>query len=304
MPRIARQKAYDAIFHIMARSISEVDLFKSDDDKRTYLGLIRKYQKLYEFRVYGYCLMSNHVHLIIDANGADISKIMHSINFSYAQIFNKKHGRHGHLFQDRFKSKMVKDERYLLALSAYIHNNPMDMQQYEACPEKYGFSSLSIYLGLNSDPYELVDDGFVMGLFGNNKRAARNKYLQLVYKTNDKQIKEELEFKNEGTEYKSGRKILVRDFNIEDIVGFISSKMKIPCIAISMKGSQRLVEAKALLVLLMRSLCNIKCSDICKVLGNITQVRVSKLSSIGIDLVLKDERYRNIVCEFLEYAAI
>jgi putative transposase len=303
MPRIARQKTYDAIFHVMARSISEVDLFKDDNDKKTYLGLIKKYQKLYEFRVYGYCLMSNHVHLIIDANGADISKIMHSINFSYAQIFNKKHNRHGHLFQDRFKSKMVKDERYLFALSAYIHNNPIDIQEYETCPENYEFSSLSIYLGLNRDPYELVEDGFIMSLFGESKKAARDKYLRLVYKTNDKKLREELEFENEGTEYRSGRKVLVRDFKIEDIIEFISSKMNIPSIAVSMKGSQSLVEAKALLVLLMRSLCNIKCSEICTVLGNITQSRVSKLSSIGIDLVINDKRYSKIVWEFLEGAA-
>ncbi|EYE87421.1 hypothetical protein Q428_13335, partial [Fervidicella metallireducens AeB] len=108
MPRLARQKKEDAIFHVMARSISEVDLFKDDEDKLNYLALVKKYQKTYEFRVYGYCLMDNHLHLIIDANGADISRIMHSINFSYAQYFNHRHKRHGHLFQDRFKSKMVK----------------------------------------------------------------------------------------------------------------------------------------------------------------------------------------------------
>ncbi|WDC83583.1 transposase [Caloramator sp. mosi_1] len=58
--------------------------------------------------------MDNHAHFIIDANGADISKIMHFINYKYAMWFNKRYSRHGHLFQDRFKSKIVKDERYLL----------------------------------------------------------------------------------------------------------------------------------------------------------------------------------------------
>jgi REP element-mobilizing transposase RayT len=68
MPRIARQKTDDAIFHVMSRSISELELFKDDSDKLKYLSIIKKYQKLYKFRVYGYCLMDSHVHLIIDAN--------------------------------------------------------------------------------------------------------------------------------------------------------------------------------------------------------------------------------------------
>jgi putative transposase len=301
MPRIARQKTYDAIFHIMARSISEVELFKGDEDKKTYLGLVKKYQKLYEFRVFGYCLMSNHVHLMIDANGADISKIMHSINFSYAQYFNRKHNRHGHLFQDRFKSKMVKDEKYLITLSAYIHNNPTEIYEFETCPDKYEFSSLSIYLGLRSDPYELIDNGFIMGLFGGDIKSARKNYFTFVCKVNDKIVKEGLEFEDEGTDYRSNRTILTREFQVDEIIKFISSKMRVPGIALRMKGSRKLVEAKALLVLLMRSLCNAKCSDICKTLGNITQVRVSSLSSIGINLILKDGRYRGIIEEFLEY---
>lgn len=65
------------------------------------------YQENYGFKVYGFCLMDNHAHFIIDVNGADISNIMHSINFKYAQVYNRKHKRHGHLFQDRFKSKIV-----------------------------------------------------------------------------------------------------------------------------------------------------------------------------------------------------
>ena len=87
MPRKAREKTKDAIFHIMARSISEVDLFKDKDDKLKYISLVKKYQKLYKFRVYGYCLMDNHVHMIIDANGADISEIMHSIKEEFLNFY-------------------------------------------------------------------------------------------------------------------------------------------------------------------------------------------------------------------------
>jgi len=297
---MARVKTHDAVFHIMSRSISELNLFKDKADKKMYLTFVKKYQTLYKVRVYGYCLMDNHVHLMIDVNGSDISKIMHGINFSYAQYYNRRHKRHGHLFQDRFKSKIVKDDRYLLALSAYIHNNPTDISKYNTCPEKYYYSSLAVYLGLRQDPFELVDDGFIMSIFGSSLKTSRENYLKLVFKCSDKNVKEEIEFENEETEYRSERKLLVRNFKCEDVVGFIASKLSILEIKLHMKYSRELVEAKALIVLLMRSLCNFKCSDICKVLGNISQVRVSELSSIGINLIDRNDKYKGIVKEFIE----
>ena len=97
MPRPFRLKNGESIYHVMCKSITEVNLFKDSEDKKKYLSLIKKYKTLY-----GYCLMDNHLHLIIDANGSDISKVMHGINFSYAMYFNKKHEMGGHLFRDRF----------------------------------------------------------------------------------------------------------------------------------------------------------------------------------------------------------
>lgn len=299
MPRKARQKSDDAIFHIMARSISEVDLFKDNEDKEVYLSLVKKYQKLYLFKVYAYCLMDNHVHIMIDANGSDISKVMHGINSSYVRYFNKKHKRHGHLFQDRFKSKMILNNRYLCALSLYIHNNPIDIPKYKDSPEKYIFSSLAVYLGIRKDPFDLIQEWYVMGLFGKNLKKARENYIRLIFKYSNKKIQEEIEFKHEETEYRSGRKILVRNFKPEEIIEFIATKLKISELKFHIKNRRELVEVKAIIVLLMRSLCNFKCKDICNILGNISQVRVSELSSIGIKLLDK-KKYKDIVQEFIE----
>jgi putative transposase len=304
MPRIAREKTPQSIFHVMCRSISEIDLFKDDEDKRFYLGLVKKYQNIYLFKIYGYCLMNNNNHLIIDANGSDVSKVMHSINFSYAQYFNRRHKRHGHLFQDRFKSKLVISDKYLFALSAYIHNNATDILGYEKCPEDYEFSSLGVYLGLRRDSFELVSMGFVLSMFSGNIRKARESYIGLVYKCSKEYLKAEFEFENEGTEYKSGRKILVRNIDVDMVIEFIISKLGVHEEDIRMKYSRGILDAKALLVVMMRSLCNSKCTDICNILGNITESRVSKLSSRGIGLVSREEKYRHIIKEFLEsYAA-
>jgi REP element-mobilizing transposase RayT len=73
MPRMARLKDKESIYHVMVRSIKEVNLFESDDDKIRYLEIVKRYMEKYKFKVYAYCLMLNHGHLMIDANGADIS---------------------------------------------------------------------------------------------------------------------------------------------------------------------------------------------------------------------------------------
>jgi len=300
MPRTFRIKSDESIYHIMCKSITEVDLFKDAQDKEKYLSYIKKYKILYKFKLYGYCLMDNHLHLIIDANGSDISKVMHGINFSYAMYFNRRHERHGHLFRDRFKSKIVANETYLKTLSLYVHNNPTAIGKFKNCPEEYAFSSLSTFLGKRRDHSKLVDSGFIMSLFGSSVKIARKDYYDLIFKSNEEKLQEEIEFEDEKTDYNGGRKILVRNFKSEDILEFIASKMNISKLQLFMKYSRKLVHAKALTVVLMRSLCNFKSCDISTALGNITQARVSRLSTIGIDLIGTDEKYENIIGDFIK----
>lgn len=303
MPRAARVKTDDSIFHIMCKSISEVTLFRDDDDKKRYLLLIKKYKTLNNFKLYGYCLMDNHAHLMIDANGCDISKIMHGINFSYAMYFNKKYKREGHLFKDRFKSKIVNSDRYLRTLSLYMHNNPTDIVEFKDSPEKYIFSSLSIFLGKKADSFALVDYVFVMSLFGTNIKSARKNYYDLLFRCNIEKLEQEMEFEDEKTDYNSERNILVRNFKADDILEFVSSEMNISKIHLYTKYSRKFVHAKALAVVLMRSLCNFNSKDISSMLGNITQARISKLSTIGISLIGTEEKYENIFNDFIKYYA-
>jgi len=300
MARMARLKAADAIFHIMCKSISEVNLYRDCEDKERYLSLVKKYKKLYNVKIYGYCLMNNHVHLLIDSNGSDISKIMHGINFSYAMYFNKKYKREGHLFKDRFKSKIVNNDHYLKTVSLYIHNNPTDIVEFKDFPDTYAFSSLGIYIGKRRDLFNIIDYEFVMGFFGNDLTTARDNYYNLVFGCNDEKLKEELEFKDEKTEYRSGRKIIERNFTSEDVLKFIASKMNISEFHFHSKYSRKLVGIKALTVVLLRGLCNFKFSDISSTLGNITQARISQLTNIGIELIGTDKKYENIIEEFIE----
>lgn len=294
LPRCQRRKSEDAIYHIMVRSISEISLFEEDKDKDKYLSCIKEYQEIYNFKVYAYCIMPNHAHLIIDSNGADISKIMHSINLKYALSYNYSHNRHGHLFQDRFKSKIVHNENYLITLSAYIHNNPLKVKGYENQPEKYKYSSLKIYLGLEKDSSGLLDETYLMNILDLNVRKTRKNYLKLVSLCNEEKWNKEIEFQDEKTEYKSERRVLIRDFNPEDILEFIAKETQIDKLLFYIRYNKKSNVVKALAAIMMRSLCNFKIKDICNILGNITQSTVSRLCTLGINLISTNEEYKNL----------
>lgn len=306
MARSSRIKQEYGKYHIMIRSISDLLLFRDDDDKNLFMSIIKHYQKIYLFKVYAYCLMDNHAHLIIDSNGADISTIMHCINFRYVQKYNKKYNRHGHLLQDRFKSKLINSERYLYTLSAYIHNNPLAIQKFKHNPEKYVYSSLGVYIGLRKDPYKILDESFIMQMFSHNVKKARHRYIKFVFKCNDiKFMEEEAELSNDKTEYRSESTLLVRNFKEDDIIEFVCNKTNVNRIKLHIKHNKSALKARALTVVLMRCFCNYRCKDICKVLGNVTQSSVSNLCNTGVSLIDTDEKYRNIVKDFLvQYATV
>jgi putative transposase len=300
MPRIARVKSFDSVYHIMVRSISDTPLFRKNTDKDKYLKLFKKYQDIFNFKVYSYCLMETHAHFILDPQGADISKIMHGINLCYAQYFNREYKRHGHVFQDRFKSIIINDDGYLLNLSAYIHKNPSDIGRYRNCIHKYPYSSLGIFYGLRNDNLKLLDRGFILQILSKDIINARHIYKEMLEKSSYFEMKTKTEFRDEGSQYRSERVILVRNQKIDNIIDLVSKATGLRRTSINMKHSSKLTEFRALAVFLMRCYCNFKEKDICKIIGNISQPRVSKLCSIGLNAVLENDKYSAMIREMVE----
>lgn len=305
MPRAKRVKNEELnyIYHVMDRSNSGIPLFRDNKDKDKFLSFIKKYQEKFNFKVYAYCLMTTHAHLIIDANCADISQFMQRINLCYALYFNTKYHRHGHVFQDRFKSKVVDKDSYLFALSAYIHNNPTSMKKYREHPEKFKYSTLGLYLGCNDDPYELVDQEFIMGLFSENVKKAREEYYAFVRICNDEKKLDTVEFKDEKSQYRSERKVLIRNFKPEDIIEFIAKYTGVSKELLHWKNKKEATKSRALCVFLIRYYCNFTFKQICGVIGGLTLSRISQLEEIGYNLIKEDERYKNIMNDFLKKAS-
>lgn len=301
MPRTARKKSYDSIYHVMVKSVGDTPLFRKDEDKDKFMNILKHYKEIFLFKVYAFCLMDTHAHFLIDANGADISKFMHGINQSYAQYYNKKYERCGHVFADRFKSIIVDNDAYLVTLSGYIHKNPKDLKNFSNNIEDYPYSSLGIYLGLKKDTYKIIDPYFVLTQFSYDIKKARELYVKFVGKCNDPKMKKVVEFENDGSEYRNERKILVRNFIPQQILEFVANYAdNITPDVFHLKGIKRTKEYKAVCILLMRSLCNMGYKQICELAGNITISQVSHLCSQGFNIIKNDLRYKNIVSDFLK----
>lgn len=287
MPRAARVKNENYKLHIMVRSIKEIDLFKEESDKIRFFSTVRKFQIKYGFKVYAYCLMNNHGHLLIDCAGADISKVMHSINLSYARYYNRKYDRYGHVFQDRFKSKVVNNRRYLLTLSAYIHNNPKDITGYENNVEDYPFSSLKEYLN-KTDTYGILSKGPLSKIVGFQHKNKQKAYMSLVKESNHSETEDHIEFLDEKTKYISHKQILTNHQTPQQAIKHVSKVLGCDPHDIYVKYRRSCSQMRALSCVFMANFCNLGQKEICEVIGNITQSGISYLTTKGLDMLLKD----------------
>jgi len=126
MTRIARIAMDNAVYHIITRGNQKQTVFREQRDYTEYLSRLEFYKKKYAFKLYSFCLMPNHVHLIIEVDvNLKLNKIMRGLNLSYTLYFNFKYKTVGHLWQDRFKSKIIEKDAYLLECISYIEANPL-----------------------------------------------------------------------------------------------------------------------------------------------------------------------------------
>lgn len=305
MPRTARIKSPVGIYHVMIRSISEIDLYRSDDDKNRYLEILKKYQSIFLFKVYSYCLMTNHAHFVIDTCGSDISKIMKCVNQSYVSYYNPKYDRHGHVFQDRFKSKPVDKDEYLIMLTAYIHQNPSSIPQYKNNTDKYKYSSLGIYLGIRPDSYGILDYRYILGYFSKNVRKARKSYLIFLDRAYEDSLNPEnmkdlnYKFENEKSLYESGHSIIIRDISTEEVIKFLNTYTG-AYLNINIKYSRKNYELKCIYVLIARSLCGLSLKEICDGIGNVTFSNISRMCNKGYEFMSNNDKYKNLISELLK----
>lgn len=179
MPRTARKLSKTGFYHIIIRGVNKETIFIDDEDREMFLRLLKKYKIEFKCNVYAYCLMSNHLHILIEDKQLKVGELMKNITCVYAGEFNKKYKRVGHLFQDRFKSQNVEDQNYLLYLIRYIHRNP---QKAGICKtEEYKWSSYNeVIYGA-----KIIDRNFILSIYNDNKFLAINEFRKQMTGIND-----------------------------------------------------------------------------------------------------------------------
>jgi REP-associated tyrosine transposase len=177
MARKARAEVEGGLYHVITRGNNRRRIFNCSSDYEKFLSMLARQKARLPFFLYAYCLMSNHVHLLVERQADAVGQIMHRLLTGYSQYYNRRYRRIGHLLQGRHKAMLCQSDRYLAELVRYIHLNPVRAGM--VCdPADYEYSGHRAYLGLEKT--NLVDVNPVLRHFGVNQREARARYAQFV----------------------------------------------------------------------------------------------------------------------------
>ena len=197
MPRAPRLKSQSGIYHIMLRGINQQAIFEDEEDYRKFIETLKDYKAISGYNVFAYCLMSNHIHLLLQFGKEELDIIIKRIAGSYVYWYNWKYYRKGHLFQDRFKSEPIEDDAYFLTVLRYIHQNPLKLGIVEKLDE-YEYSSYNEY---RKDSNTFIDKNFVYGIIDKNffekynEEENEDKCLEiddLIFRLSDTDAKKEI----------------------------------------------------------------------------------------------------------------
>jgi len=144
LSRRGRINLSNHFYHVICRGQRKDKIFLCDEDKAFFLKALAGILKRVDVEVYAYCLMDNHYHLLVKMNKDSLDKLLKPLNTKYAVYFNRTHDLVGHVFQDRAKILIVVDEKYIISLIKYIHNNPAKKSMVDTA-EEYPFSSARFY---------------------------------------------------------------------------------------------------------------------------------------------------------------
>ena len=166
-----------ALYHVMARGNQGQAIFTDDSDRRRYLEILQESQKRYNYLVYAYVLMGNHIHHLVQIGQTPLAKVMQNILFRYTRYWNAKHKKTGHLFQGRYKAILCDKDNYLLELIRYLHLNPVRSKIVQD-PARYPWSSHAAYLAPTRAKWIAAHEAFP--LFAKTPAQAVSAYQRFI----------------------------------------------------------------------------------------------------------------------------
>lgn len=178
MARPLRIEFEGAAYHVMSRGDDRAAIAVDDVDRKAWVAVLDRVADRFDWRVWAYCLMDNHYHLLVETPKANLSRGMHELNGVYTQAFNRRHGRVGHLLQGRFKSLLVEKDAYLLELNRYVVLSPVRAGRVDRA-EDWPWSSYRAAMG-RSKGLDAFDGASLLSLFGAETIKARGAYARFV----------------------------------------------------------------------------------------------------------------------------
>ncbi len=230
MPRMAREKSRTGIYHVMLRGNERKAIFLTDEDKKKFIDIVMQKKQATRAKIYAYCVMDNHAHLILHDQGEILESVMKRIGVTYAYYYNQKNKRVGHVFQDRFRSEPVEDDAYLLSVIRYIHNNPVHVKDIRGL--QYPWSSYLLYINANIAS-QLPEIDEILAIYAADKNVAIERFIafqsEADFQTHLDIAEEETEEVEEAEqyltrllcEYRWTKEDLVKSENEEKCKGFV-----------------------------------------------------------------------------------
>ncbi len=211
MPRLARNQLEGKQFiHVMVQGINKEKIFFKEREKLEYIKLLNKYKNDYNISIIAYCMMDNHVHILIDTgNINNLTKYMHKVNTSYGIYFNKNRNRVGYVYRDRFKTQAINNMEHLYNCVLYIHNNPVKAKICRRAKE-YKFSSYKTFL------YK-ENENIMIKIFGN-----KNAYIE----SNNNQNIIDMNFLEDENDNDENIKNTINDYFIKNKTNYLELKVK------------------------------------------------------------------------------
>ncbi len=275
MARKPRIHYEGALYHVIARGNNRKNVFEGENEKEEYLRIVKRYKERYGFKIYSYCIMDNHTHLLIEVEKTPLSKIMQGIQQVYTQRYNIAKKQTGHVFEQRYKAILCDKDSYLLNLVRYIHQNPI-----KACIKdgiEYKWSSHVEYIDQTNRM--LADKEFVLGLFSGNKKEAVKRYIDFIdieEGMDISKIKSE-EIVLDKIKYEKRLNQLKNELSYNNLKKEVCKLTGINEDEIMRRNRvQRFVDARKALVILSKKYCDISNREMAKDL-NLSEPSISKI---------------------------
>ena len=187
MARPLRITYEGAVYHVTVRGNERRALFLSTEDHERFMQKLAESVRMYDVRLYLFCQMTNHAHMVLETPQANLSRFMQRLKTAHAVYFNQKHNRHGHLFQGRFGATTVEEDEYILKLSRYVHLNPVFIKAHQKKTDRervqilrnYQWSSYRSYIGRNAR-LDFVDYDPILSMMDPPKKKQPASYRRFV----------------------------------------------------------------------------------------------------------------------------